>query len=446
MHVQAPSCSKPRVPHVVIVGAGFGGLEVARRLDGKPVNVTLIDRRSYHLFTPLLYQVSTAALSPGEVAVPIRTLFRGSANVRTLMAEMNDVDLDRQRLKLGSGESVGYDYLVLAAGARPHFFGNRSEWAPYVHTLESLESALALRERVLFCFEREERRRVRAQPARPIRFAILGAGPSGVELAGALAEFGRRVIAKDYTTIARRDIEVTLFEAADRVLPPFNERSSADAKRQLEELGVVVRLGERVEAVGRNCLRTNRDEYHADVLGWGSGVAPVPVARALQKGSTKQGVEVTSDCSLEGHPEAFAIGDISMFTTEQERALPGLAPVALQQGRSVARNVLADIEKRHRQPFQYQDRGLMAVIGRKRAVVQTQRLQLCGFAAWLTWVVLHVWYLIGFRTRVFVLLEWMWSYVASRPGAQLITNDATSRQLTDELAAGAGRDDGLKEK
>jgi NADH dehydrogenase len=434
--MQSPP-SLQKVPHVVIVGAGFGGLAVARRLDGKPVNVTLLDRRSYHLFTPLLYQVGTAALSPGEVAIPVRTLFRRSRNVRTLMAEMQGVQLDARRLQLTSREWVCFDYLVVATGARPHFFGKRDQWAPHVHTLESLESALTLRERILYCFEREERRRVRRLPARAIRFAILGAGPSGVELAGALAEFGRRVAARDYRTIARRDIEVVLFEAAERVLPPFNERSSADAKRQLQELGVTVRLSEKVEAVHRGRVVTSRGEYRADVLCWGSGVKPVSPASALGNGSAEKGIAVARDCSLEGYPNTFAIGDVSRFTTEQQEALPGLAPVAMQQGRSVADSILADVAGRQRRPFRYEDRGLMAVIGRKRAVVQTRRLQLSGPPAWLAWVALHVWYLVGFRSRVFVLLEWLWSYVGARPGAQLISRDASTAQIARDLQVSA---------
>ena len=414
---------EPAVPHTVVVGAGFGGLQAARSLTQAGFPVTLIDRRSYHLFTPLLYQVATGTLSPSQIAVPIRSLFRDRDKIRCLMGEVCRIDLRQHEVELENGERIAYNRLVIAAGAQSHFFGHEQEWKPRVHSLDDIRSAAALRDRFLENCERAERTDDEAERRHLLSVAIIGAGPSGVELAGAIADLANRTLAREYRNIKRGDVRVLLYEALDRVLPVFSRELSEKAALQLKDLGVDIHLGSPVDEVCDDGLLVGGEKVRCALICWGSGVGPAKLADQIPGGSRKKGIPVGEDCSLADHPEVFAVGDIARQQGKDGKPLPGLAPVALQQGRFVARMIIADHEGKPRERFRYHDKGLMATIGRARAVLEAGSLRLSGLAAWLGWVILHLYYLIGFRNRILVLAEWVWSYVGAKQGNRLIESE-----------------------
>ena len=410
---------------MVIVGGGFGGLAAARALRRARVRVTLIDRENHHLFQPLLYQVATAGLSPGDIAMPIRHVLRKHQDAHVLMGEVVAIDTQGREVVLEDGTRIAYDWLVVAAGTRTHYFGH-DEWAEHARGLKSIEDALGIRERILLAFEAAERA---ADPKRRdelLNFVVIGAGPTGVEMAGAISELSRQTMLRDFRVIDPRMIRVILVEMADRVLPPFDERLSAKAKKQLEEIGVEVRTGAAVTDVDATGIRIGDEHIPASTVVWASGVRPSPLAAALETPLERGAVRVEPDCSIPGHPEVFAIGDIAHLVPSKGDGtgapLPGLAPVAMQQGRHVARQIRRDLAKRPREPFRYRDKGMMATIGRSRAVAQTRTLRLSGLSAWLAWIVVHIWYLIGFRNRLVVMFDWFWSYVTFKRGARLITH------------------------
>lgn len=407
------------LPHVVVIGAGFAGLRAARLLAKEKVRLTVIDRRSYHMFTPLLYQVATSSLSPSEIAVPIRSQFQGRANVQCIMAEVDAVDLDSQKVTFRDGGEVSYDKLIIAAGAQSHYFGNEAQWSPHVQTLDDLASAEKLRDRLLLAFEAAEREMDDRARCAKLTFCIIGGGPSGVELAGAIADLGRRILASDYQRVRPSDVRVVLFEASDRLLDPFAPKLSEYTKRQLEHLGVEVRLNEMVKRVEPGKVCTDGEIVECALTCWGSGVKPARVAEAIQSEKSKGRLVVKDDCSLPQHSNVFALGDIASFTVNG-KPLPGLAPVALQQGEYIAKLIRDELRGKTRRPFTYKDKGMMATIGRSRAVVQTAKLQLRGFVAWIAWLLLHAWYLIGFRSKLLVLWEWAWAYIGNTHGARLV--------------------------
>ena len=405
---------------VVIVGGGFGGLEAAKSLDGAPVDVTLVDRANYHLFQPLLYQVAMAGLSPAEIAAPIRGIIAEQPNVRVVMGEVQRVDLDRREVHLAD-EVLPYDHLVLAVGAGTTYFGH-DEWEPFAPSLKTLEDALEIRRRVLVAFERAELEHDAAERKRLLTFVVIGGGPTGVELAGAVAELARFVLSRDFRSIDPREARVILVEGGARVLASFPEDLSQSAVDQLAELGVDVRTGERVVAIDARgvAIEDAKEKARIDsaTVLWAAGVKPSPLTASLGLPLDKQGrVLVEPDCSLPGHPEAFAIGDMARLD-QDGRPLPGVSPVAMQQARHVARIVR---DESARKPFRYVDKGSMATIGRSRAIAWARGIKMHGFVAWLAWLFVHVWYLIGFRSRLVVLFTWAWSYVSYKREARLIT-------------------------
>jgi NADH dehydrogenase len=408
--------------HVVIIGGGFAGLRAARGLGGQGCRVTLIDRENHHLFQPLLYQVATAGLSPNQVSTPIRAVLRSYSNISVLFAEVITVDKEAKHVCLDGGEAISYDYLVVAAGAKTNYFGNDT-WAQHAHGLKDLRDAIRLRERVLLAFESAERESDPDQRRRLLTFAIIGGGPTGVEMAGAIAELGRQVLAADYHTIQANDIRVILLERNTRVLKAFHEDLSEDATRQLEELGVEVRCGSSVTEVTERGVELEGEDIPAAVVVWATGVQAVSLSERLHLPLASGGrIVVGQDCSVQGYPEIFAVGDIAYFVPEgEEWPLPGLAPVAMQQGSFVARAIRSDLLGRARPRFSYKDKGIMATIGRSRAVVEAGPLRLRGWFAWAAWLVIHIWYLIGFRNRLLVLFEWGWAYMTFRRGARIIT-------------------------
>ncbi len=408
------------IPHVVIVGGGFGGLNAARVLARRPVRVTLLDRRNYHLFQPLLYQVASAALSPADIATPLRSILRKAANVSVLLAEAATIDLTHRRLVLDQGE-LGYDALILAAGAGHSYFGH-DEWELLAPGLKTLEDALEIRRRVLLAFEAAEREPDGAERRALLTFVIVGAGPTGVELAGALAEIARETIAHDFRAIDPRQARIILLEGGPRILPSFPAPLSLKAESALSKLGVEVRTGSAVTRITPDAVWVGGEQIRSRAVLWAAGVAASPLARSLGAPLDRAGrVLVEPDLSIPGHPEAFVIGDLAAFIHQTGQPLPGLAPVAIQQGRAVADNVWRRLRGEPTRPFHYFDKGNMAAIGRAKAVAVMGRLRLWGFPAWLAWLFVHITYLIGFRNRFLVLFEWAWAYFTYQRGARLIT-------------------------
>ena len=409
-------------PRVVIVGGGFGGLYAARALRGKNVQVTLVDRRNHHLFQPLLYQVATAALSPGDIAHPIRAILRKQKNARVLLAEAVSVDLPDRRLVLKDG-SIPYDYLILATGARHAYFGH-DDWEANAPGLKSLEDALEIRRRILLAFERAERELDEPRRRALLTFVIVGAGPTGVELAGAIAEIARHVMVSDFRAINPQDARVILVEAGDRILSTFPEDLSAAAEVSLKGLGVELLKNRRVTSIEPGRVRMGGEVIEAETVLWAAGVSASPLAQSLEVSLDRAGrVHVEPDLTVPGHPEVMVIGDLALFTHQNGNALPGVCPVAIQQGRHAARNICRAIEGLPRVAFHYWDKGNLATIGRAQAVADLGRLQISGIIAWLAWLFVHVLFLIGFRNRFVVIFEWAWAYLTYQRGARLITGD-----------------------
>jgi NADH dehydrogenase len=407
-------------PEVVIVGGGFGGLYAARALKRAPVHVTIVDRRNHHLFQPLLYQVATAALNPADIAAPIRSVFRGRPNVSVLLAEAVAVDVQAKKLVLTDGE-LAYNYLVLATGATHSYFGH-DQWAPFAPGLKSIEDALDVRRRVLLAYEMAEREPDLERRREWLTFVIIGGGPTGVELAGALAEISRQALSREFQHIDPSHARIILVEGESRVLPPYPEELSAKARSQLERLGVDVWTGARVTGIDATGVNLGRERIGARTVLWAAGVAASPLPKALGVPLDRAGrVLVGPDLTLPGRDDVFVIGDLAAVE-QAGKPVPGVAPAAIQMGRHVARSVLRTIAGQPREPFRYLDKGSFATIGRGKAVgALPGGWKLSGLSAWLAWLAIHIFFLIGFRNRALVIFQWAYSYVTFRRGARLIT-------------------------
>jgi len=414
----------PPAHHVVVVGAGFGGLEAVRGLSDAPVRLTVIDRRNHYLFQPLLYQVATAALSPADIAYPIRSILRRQKNADVILAEVRSVDPEKRVLVLADGSSLGYDTLVVAAGARHAYFGHEA-WEARAPGLKSLEDALEIRRRILLAFEEADRASDPARRRALLTFAIVGGGPTGVELAGAIAEISRHVLVDDFRHVDPREARIVLVEAGPRILPSYSEASSTNARDELVRLGAEVRTGAPVTAVDEAGIAIGTGErIDAATVLWAAGVAASPVGGFLGVALDRNGrVMVEPDLTVPGRPEIFVIGDLALFTHQGGRPLPGVSPVAMQQGRHVARSIRRRLAGDAAERFHYFDKGSMAVVGRSAAVAEVFGWKLKGLPAWLAWCFLHIAYLIGFRNRFVVMFEWAWSYVSYQRGARLITGN-----------------------
>ena len=418
--------SKPRI---VIVGAGFGGLAVARGLKDADAEITVVDRQNHHLFQPLLYQVATAGLSPADIAWPVRHLLRGQRNARVLMGEVTAVDPARRVVLLVDGP-IAYDWLVLATGATHGYFG-RDEWAEHAPGLKSLDDATAIRRRLLLAFERAEMASNPAVAARLLTVVIVGGGPTGVELAGAMAELARRALARDFREIDPRKARVLLIEAGPRLLANFPEELSRYTTTALQKLGVEVRLGQSVSHCDARGVQVGDELIEAGTLVWAAGVRASPAASWLGAETDRAGrVAVGPDLKAPGHDEIYVIGDTAAARNPDGALMPGIAPVAKQQGAYVARAIKARIAGRAAPDrFVYRDRGLLATIGRKAAVISYRRLRLSGWFAWWLWGIAHVYFLVSLRNRLIVVTQWLWSYVLFERGARLITGkDSASRR------------------
>ena len=407
---------------VVIVGGGFAGLYAAKALAGKPVEVTLVDRKNHHTFQPLLYQVATAVLSPGEIASPLRRILHRARNTEVLLDEVVGFDLAARRVTLKDGVELPYDYLIVAAGARHSYFGHE-EWAADAPGLKTVEDAIEIRRRVLLAFEHAEREAYLTGKHQPLSFAVIGGGPTGVELAGAIADIARRAMARDFKAIDTTTARVTVFEGAPHVLGVYPEELSIKAERQLRELGVEVRTNSLVSAVEPGRIRVGEEWIPASVTLWATGVAASPLGKALGAPTDRAGrVRVEPDMSLPGHPNVFVLGDMAFLKDADGKVVPGLGAAATQQGKDTAANILRDLQGGKRVPFRYKDKGSMATIGRNRAVAQIGKLQFSGLIAWLLWAFVHVFLLIGYRNRLMTMREWMWAYFTRERSARLITD------------------------
>jgi NADH dehydrogenase len=407
-------------PRVVVVGAGFGGLSVAKALARSPFEIVLIDRQNYHLFQPLLYQVATAGLSPADIAAPIRGILAGQRNATVLLASVDAVYPERREVVAGN-RRIPYDYLVIATGARHAYFGH-DDWAPFAPGLKTIDDATRLRARILLAFERAESEQDEVEKRRLLNFVVIGGGPTGVELAGAIAELAKRALAKDFRSIDPRCARIFLVEAGSRLLATFDPSLSQKAHKALKRLGVEVRLGQPVSHCDHRGARVGSDEIPAATIVWAAGVMASPAGAWLGVPTDRAGrVVVGPDFSVPGYPEIFVIGDTAAATDASGRSLPGIAPVAKQQGQHVASLLLARCHGQAERPFRYRDFGSLATIGRKLAVAEFGGVHLSGFAAWLLWSIAHVYFLIGFRNRIIVALTWLWNYLTFERGTRLIT-------------------------
>lgn len=417
-------------PRVVIVGAGFGGLTAAQKLAKAPVRVTLIDRKNYHTFQPLLYQVATAGLSPGEIAAPIRSILRSHRNVEVLMAEVTGFDPDRRIVQL-AGSEISYDYLIVAAGAGHAYFGH-DEWAPLAPGLKTIEDAIEIRRRVLLSFELAERQALEGKTHHPLNFVIVGAGPTGVELSGTLAEICHHALTHEFRSIDPSRAHILLLEGGSRVLAAYPEDLSRSAEQQLKRLGVDVRTSTMVDRIEPGAVHFSNTRIEAAVVLWAAGVAASPLGKKLGVPVDRAGrVVVGPDLSVPNHPEIFVIGDLASAKDQQGKMLPGVAQVAIQEGKFVAQAIRAEVSSGAarnasagniaREAFHYHDKGSLATIGRAAAVAEIGRAHISGYIAWVTWLFVHIFFLIGFQNRILVFIQWAWSYFTYERSARLIT-------------------------
>jgi NADH dehydrogenase len=410
-------------PNVVIIGGGFGGLRAAKLLGNKQFNVTLIDRKNHHTFQPLLYQVATAVLSPGEIASPIRRILYRYKNVEVILGEAVDFDKENQFVKLNDGSQIPYDYLIVAAGARHSYFGH-DEWERDAPGLKTIEDAVEIRRRVLLAFELAERDALLTGTHEPLVFAVVGGGPTGVELAGAIAGIARRALVKDFKLIDTMKARVLLFEGAPRILGTFAEDLSHKAEKHLRDLGVEVFLNSLVKEIELGRIKVGDEWVECSVALWGTGVMASPLGKALGVETDRAGrVLVQPDLTIPNYKNVFVIGDMS-FYKDEDGVIPGVAPAAIQQAETVVKNINSDLRNEARKSFKYVDKGSMATIGRNVAIAQFRKWHFDGFFAWLIWLFVHVIILIDFRSRLWVLSEWFWAYFTRERSARLITGDA----------------------
>lgn len=405
---------------VVIIGGGFGGITAARHLHNNDLKITLIDKTNYHLFQPLLYQVATAALSPGDIAVPIRGLLIGKKNTTVLMSEVISVDKENKVVYL-KDRSLDFDYLILAPGSSHSYFG-KNEWEKYAPGLKTLDDALSIREKILLSYEKAEMSSDPEEKLKYLTYVIIGGGPTGVEMAGAVAEISRSTMLRNFNNIDPRKAKIFLVEAAPRVLTAYSEKLSQSAKEALEELGVTVITDKPVTDVTEQGVKLGKEFIETRNIIWAAGNEASPLLKSLKVELDQAGrVIVRNDLSIKDHPEIFVIGDAAHFQGNNSELLPGIAPVAMQQARYVANLINQKIPSPNRQPFHYFDKGIMATIGKAKAVARIRKMEFRGFIAWFLWSFIHIFFLITFRNRFRVMAEWIWYYLTGRRGVRLIT-------------------------
>jgi len=423
-------------PKVVVIGAGFAGINAAKVLARMPVDVTVVDRKNHHTFQPLLYQVALAVLSPAEIASPVRTVLRHARNTEVLLGEVSGFDLQKRLVRL-DGLELPYDYLIVAAGATHAYFGH-PEWEALAPGLKTLEDAIEIRRRVLLAFETAEREMVARGSAPLLNFVVIGAGPTGVELAGAIADIARHHLKSEFRTIDPRQSRIILLEGGPRVLASYPEDLSLSAERQLKSMGVEVRTGAMVTSLEPDAVWVGKENIPAAVILWGAGVSASPLGKMLGVPVDRAGrVIVQPDLTVPGHDEVFVIGDLASARRENGQPVPGVAPAAIQMGKFAARQIKRTLDAKPRQQFHYRDKGSLATIGRSRAVADLGKLHFSGYFAWLAWLFVHLLFLIGFRNRFFVMIEWAWAYITYNHGARLITEPVEKEPVqTPKIKAG----------
>jgi NADH dehydrogenase len=426
---------------VVVIGAGFAGLNAAKALANAPVDVIVVDRKNHHTFQPLLYQVALAVLSPAEIASPVRTVLRQAANTEVLLGEVTGFDLEKRLVRLDDLDlpdiELPYDYLIVAAGATHAYFGH-PEWEEFAPGLKTLEDATEIRRRILMAFETAERELIAHRTPPPLNFVVVGAGPTGVELAGAISDIAGRHLTKEFRSIDPRKSRIILLEGGPRVLPTYPEDLSASAERQLKEMGVEVRTNAMVTNIEVGTVSVGKEKISASVILWGAGVSASPLGKMLGVPTDRAGrVVVQPDLTVPGHPEVFVVGDLASATRHNGQPVPGVAPAAIQMGKFAARQIKRSVEDKPRERFEYLDKGSLATIGRSRAVGQFGKIHISGYFAWLAWLFIHLLFLVGFRNRLFVMSEWAWAYLTYNHSARLITEPG-ERDRAEKPKAKAG--------
>ena len=408
---------------IVIIGGGFGGLSFLQKARKSNNEFTLIDRTNHHLFQPLLYQVATAVLSPADITVPLRNLFKNDKNVKTILAEVRKINKENKEIILDNKEVISYDKLIISSGSSYSYFGN-NEWAEFSKGLKVINDALDIREKILKAFEKAENEKDENTRQKYLNFVIIGGGPTGVELAGSIAEIAYKNMTKEFRNFNSSDANIYLLEAGERILPTYSERLSQKSYRYLTDFGVKIRTKERVVNIEEMCVTTDKDTIVTDNIIWAAGNEASPLIKELETEIDSDGRAVVNiDCSIKEDGDVYVIGDAANFRSEKGEPLPGIAPVAIQQGRYVANNIKNNINQQNRKPFKYSDKGMMATIGRFKAIGVVGKFEMAGFTAWLFWSLIHLIYLIGYRSKILVAIEWIFAYFLNKRGTRLIYRD-----------------------
>ena len=408
---------------IIVIGGGFGGLSFLHKARKSKNEFILIDKTNHHLFQPLLYQVATAVLSPADITVPLRNLFKNDKNVKTILSEVKEINKEKKQVTLDNAEVINYDKLIVSAGSSYSFFG-KNEWSKFAKGLKIINDALDIREKILKAFEKAENEKDERIRKKYLNFVIVGGGPTGVELAGSIAEIAYKNMTKEFRNFSSKDANIYLLEAGDRILPSYSENLAKKSYKYLIDLGVKVMTKERVENIEEMKVTTNKQVIDADNIIWAAGNEASPLIKHLDTETDNEGrALVNQDCSIKEDNEVYVIGDAANFITASGESLPGIAPVAIQQGRYVAHNIKKNIEKENRKPFKYSDKGTMATIGRFKAIGVVGNFELAGFTAWLFWSLIHLVYLIGYRSKILVAIEWIFAYFFNKRGTRLIYRD-----------------------
>ena len=411
--------------NVVVIGGGFGGLKFLQRARSSKIQFTLIDKQNHHLFQPLLYQVATAVLSPANIAFPIRRMFKNYKNVKVILDEATDINRNEKTVTLSNGENIKYDQLIVSTGSKHSYFGNE-DWSKYSNGLKGINDALQIRERLLRAFEKAENEKNIEKRAKYLNFVVVGGGPTGVEMAGSIAEIAFNNMKEEFRNFKSSDANVYLIEATEKILPMYSDRLSEKAKKYLEDFGVEVRTNEKVVKIENDLVKTDKEEIHTDNVVWAAGNEASPIIKKLNTKTDNEGRAIVDpDCSLKDDGNVFVIGDAANYKDKKNNTLPGIAPVAIQQGKYLAKIIKSKTIKKDRKPFKYNDKGMMATVGKYKAIGKIGNIEVSGFLAWLFWSAIHILYLIGYRSKILVVIEWIFSYLFNKKGTRLIYREPT---------------------
>ena len=411
--------------NVVVIGGGFGGLKFLQRARSSKIQFTLIDKQNHHLFQPLLYQVATAVLSPANIAFPIRRMFKNYKNVKVILDEAVDINRDEKTVTISNGDNIKYDQLIVSTGSKHSYFGNE-DWSKYSNGLKGINDALQIRERLLRAFEKAENEKNIDKRAKYLNFVVVGGGPTGVEMAGSIAEIAFNNMKEEFRNFKSSDANVYLIEATEKILPMYSDRLSGKAKKYLEDFGVEVRPNEKLVKIENDLVKTDKEEIHTDNVVWAAGNEASPIIEKLNTKTDNEGRAIVDpDCSLKDDGNVFVIGDAANYKDKKNNTLPGIAPVAIQQGKYLAKVIKSKTIKKDRKPFKYNDKGMMATVGRYKAIGKIGNIEVSGFLAWLFWSAIHILYLIGYRSKILVVIEWIFSYIFNKKGTRLIYREPT---------------------